>query len=63
MVASFQMRPSNPFSRLVAVGQATHAAHDAEHIVVDGIHTDLGRATTTHRVNGHRQLEGGLVDA
>jgi len=61
-VASFQMHPAIPFSCLVAVGQATHAAHDAEHVVVDGIHADLGSARVTHSVRGHRQLESGLVD-
>ena len=47
---------------LVAVGQSTHATHHAQHVVVDGVHADLGRASTTHRVDGHRELERGLVD-
>jgi len=29
-------------TRLVAVGKPTHAAHDAEHVVVDGIDVDVG---------------------
>jgi len=48
---------------LVAVRQAAHAAHHAQHVVVDGVHAHLGRAATAHRVDGHRQLERGLVDA
>jgi len=56
------MQPPNPFSRLVAVCEATHAAHDAEHVVVHGIHAHLRRATTANRVHGDRQLEGRLVD-
>jgi len=48
--------------RLVAVRQATHAAHHAEHVVVDGVDADLGRAAGAHRVHGHRELERGLVD-
>ena len=47
---------------LVAVRQATHAAHHAEHVVVDGVDAHLGRASRAHRVHGHRQLERGLVD-
>jgi len=47
---------------LVAVGQATHAAHHAEHVVVDGVHAHLRRAARAHRVDGHRELERGLVD-
>ena len=49
--------------RLVAVRKATHAAHDTENVVVDGVHTHLGRAARAHRVDGHRQLERRLVNA
>jgi len=48
--------------RLVGVREATHAAHDAEHVVVDGVHADLGRAARADRVDGHRELQRGLVD-
>ena len=47
---------------LVAVREATHAAHDAEHVVVQRVHADLGSARANNRVDGHRQLEGRLVD-
>ena len=47
---------------LVAVRQATHAAHHAEHVVVDGVDAHLGSAAGAHRVHADRQLERGLVD-
>jgi len=50
-------------SYLVGVREATHAAHDAQHVVVDGVHADLSRAARAHRVHGHRELQGRLVDA
>ena len=49
--------------RLVGVREATHTAHHAEHVVVEGIHADLGRARANNRVDGDRQLEGRLVNA
>ena len=47
---------------LVGVRQATHAAHHAQHVVVDGVDAHLGRAARADRVHGHRELERGLVD-
>jgi len=52
----------DPLGRLVAVRQATHAAHHAQHVVVHGVDAHLRRAARTHRVHGHRELERGLVD-
>ena len=49
-------------SRLVAVREATHARHHAEHVVVERIHANLGRAGTDDRVERNRELERGLVD-
>ena len=49
-------------ARLVAVREATHAGHDTENVVVDGVHAHLGSASRAHRVHGHRELEGRLVD-
>jgi len=48
--------------RLVAVRKTTHTAHYAKHVVVEGIHADLGRACTRNRVERNRELERGLVD-
>jgi hypothetical protein len=47
---------------LVGVGKTTHTGHDAEHVVVQGVHADLSGAGTRHRVEGHSELEGRLVD-
>ena len=47
---------------LVGVGKTAHAAHHAEHVVVDGVDAHLGRAARADRVHGHRELERGLVD-
>ena len=47
---------------LVGVREATHAGHDTENVVVDGVHAHLGSAARAHRVHGHRELEGRLVD-
>jgi len=49
--------------RLVGVSQTAHAAHHAQHVVVQGIHADLRRARTDHRVDGHSKLESRLVNA
>ena len=49
--------------RLVAVRQAAHAGHHAQHVVVDGVDAHLGSAAGAHRVHGHRELQRGLVDA
>ena len=49
-------------SRLVAVGQATHAAHHAEHVVVDGVHADRGSVLVLDRVHGHSEVQRRLVD-
>jgi len=48
---------------LVGVSKTTHATHDAEHIVVDRVYTDLsgvGRFNSGVREN---KLKGGVVDA
>ena len=41
---------------LVAVREATHARHDAEHVVVERVDADLGSAGTDHRVERDREL-------
>ena len=48
---------------LVGVREATHAGHDTENVVVDGVHAHLGRAARAHRVDGHRELQRRLVNA
>ena len=49
-------------SRLVAVRQATHAAHHAEHVVVDGVDADRGSVLVLDRVHGHSEVQRRLVD-
>ncbi len=49
--------------RLVGVREAAHAGHDAEHVVVERIDADLRSAGTSDSVQGHRELEGRLVNA
>ena len=47
---------------LIAVSESTHAAHHAQHVVVRGVHADLGRRADTHGVVGHREEERRVVD-
>jgi len=49
--------------RLVAVREATHAGHDAEHVVVERVDAYLRRAGANNRVERNRELERGLVNA
>ena len=48
---------------LVGVGEAAHAGHDAEHVVVHGIHAHLGRVHRANCVVGEGEDEGGVVNA
>ncbi len=41
---------------LVAVGEATHARHDAEHVVVERVDAYLSRARADNRVERDREL-------
>ena len=65
-------------SCLVRVGQAAHAAHHTQHVVVHGVDTHLGRQSTARRHRGaihhvrngslqgarrQRQVQHGIVDA
>ncbi len=50
------------YLRLVAVRKTAHAGHHAQHVVVDGVDANLRRASTAHRVDGHRELQRRLVD-
>ena len=48
---------------LVAVGQTTHTAHYAQHVVVGGVDTHLSGLGTGDGSVGQHQLESGVVDA
>ena len=56
----FLSRLSN---NLVAVGQTTHTAHYAQHVVVGGVHTYLSGAGTRDGRVRQNQLESGVIDA
>ena len=47
----------------VAVREATHARHDAEHVVVHGVHTHLRGELAVHRAVREREVEHRVVDA
>lgn len=48
---------------LVGVSKTTHARHDAENVVVGGIHTNLGRVRAADRRVRQDELKGGIVNA
>ena len=48
---------------LVGVGEATHTAHHAQHIVVSRIHTDCGGGRVANGVVGDDQEQGGVINA
>ncbi len=47
---------------LIAICEATHSAHHAEHIVVGSIHAHGGGGGGADGVVGHSQDEGGVID-
>ena len=48
---------------LIRVREATHAGHDAEHVVIDGIDTQLLGEVARGNVGMDREQERGVVDA
>ena len=65
----FYLAPKGYPSRLVGVGQAAHAAHHAQHVVVHGVDTHLrsqghgGHRRALQRVGGQRQVQHRIVNA
>ena len=47
---------------LVRVGETTHTAHDPQHVVVGGVHPDVGHTASPNGVRGHNHLDRGVVD-
>jgi hypothetical protein len=47
---------------LVAVSNTSHTTHHAEHVVVNGIHTDLSGGSSTNSGGRDNELEGGIVN-
>ena len=50
-------------SQLITIGKATHARHNAEHVVVGRIHTHRGAGRRANRVVGDRDEERRVVNA
>jgi len=48
--------------RLVGISKSTHARHNAEHVVVDGVDTDLRRVVGVDRVVGEREQQGRVIN-
>lgn len=48
---------------LVAVGKTAHAGHDAQHVVVNGVHAHLSAQVGAHGVVAQGQLQHGIVNA
>ena len=48
---------------LVGISQSAHSTHDTEHVIVRRIHTHRGARGRAHRVVGHRQEEGRVINA
>ena len=51
------------FSCLIRVGDTRHARHHAQHIVVDRVHTHLGRRRARDRGGGEHKLEHRVINA
>jgi hypothetical protein len=47
---------------LIGVGQTAHTRHHAQHVVVGGIHADLGAGGRADRIVGHRQQQSGVIN-
>lgn len=47
---------------LVGIGETTHAAHDAKHVVVGGVHADLGSLGALNGGVGEHKLECGVIN-
>ena len=56
------MRFKQDVTYLVRVGETTHTAHDPQHVVVGGVHSDVGHTASPHGVRGHNHLDRGVVD-
>ena len=48
---------------LVGVGKATHARHNSEHVVVSGVHANLGGLGTLDTSVGEDKLKSCIIDS
>ena len=51
-----------PIITLITVCQPTHSAHHAKHIVVSGVHSNLGGLFSSDGFVGKDELKGGVVN-
>ena len=49
--------------RLIGVSNTSHAAHYAKHVVVSGIHSDLGSVGSTNSVGGKNKLKSSVINS
>jgi hypothetical protein len=47
---------------LIAICKASHTTHNAEHVVVGGIHVDSGAEVGAYSVVADSEEEGGVID-
>jgi len=47
---------------LIAIGKSAHARHNAENVVVGGIHTHGGAGGSANSVVGHSEQDGGVIN-
>jgi len=52
-----------PSSSSITVRNACHSTHHAQHVVVHGVHTDLGRVDTSNRGARQDKLQSSIVNA
>ena len=63
LVTNFILLRALEKSCLVGVRQTAHDAHDAQHVVVHSVHTNLGRVGALDRGVRENKLQGRVVDA
>jgi len=49
--------------RLVGIGDASHATHDTEDVVVNSVYTDLGSGGSSNGGGRENELENGVINA
>jgi hypothetical protein len=49
--------------RLIGIGNTSHATHDTENVVVNGVYTDLGSGSSSNGGGRENELENGVINA
>jgi len=47
---------------LVRISKPSHSTHNAEHIIVGGIHAHSGAGVGSHAIGGHSESKSGVID-